>query len=714
MQDPDPAPESQEHIDARNSQGFLYKPTGPIEQVFIEAEKAYDVRGLPNPYLGLRAFTYADRAAFAGREALIDESVSRITTPGDPQSLSFITGASGSGKSSFAQAGLLPALEAHYTARGRKARWAVFRPGASPLPALADALLQLGLLEIVAGDLNEFTPQQFSDLLGRHTPTDQVNLLVIDQFEETFTQAQPDQARRLIALLSEPPAFATAHTHLIATLRSDYLDWLFEEEALWDRATGAGISLRAMDERQLRAAILKPLQNATQADISLKGKQIEPALVDRLAADASADAAYLPLLQVTLQDLWERGQLKLSEYAGLAEAISRRAERVYRFSDFEAAQLSQERPTSDQEQILGIFLDLVRVSLDDDPRRDVRRWLLRHEFEAISPERPRLVEQLLHARLLNVQVEGQGESEVERVSIIHVALIARWERLKEAIQASRDRLRRRARFELDLNEWLQRGGDLLSGVRLADALALQREQDPVVQSETARRFLALSQARFVAEQRKVVAGMRRESALRGLAGGALGFGLAFFVAYLPQIDYFPTLLLGAIFVAAAGAAAGMLYSLGFDALKARHPGGNTWLQSALLGAFTFTLPFLVANFLLAGLDDVIDAMKNLLQFGLWGFVVGAGAWLASQIHRPAWIGFVAVALAAGLALALGQFVWQALSIPDRILDVVTPERAPSLVEIFLAGAFAPFAILLVSILRKSENVADSLLQSRNS
>ncbi len=113
--------------------------------MFIEAEKAYDVRGLPNPYPGLRAFTYADRAAFAGREALIEDSVARLTTPGDPQSLTFITGASGSGKSSFAQAGLLPALEEHYRARGKTARWAVFRPGTNPLAVLADALLQLAL-----------------------------------------------------------------------------------------------------------------------------------------------------------------------------------------------------------------------------------------------------------------------------------------------------------------------------------------------------------------------------------------------------------------------------------------------------------------------------------------------------------------------------------------------------------------------------------------
>ena len=701
MQDSDSSPESQEHIDARNSQGFLYKPTGPVEQVFIEAEKAYDVRGLPNPYPGLRAFTYADRAAFAGREALIEDSVARLTTPGDPRSLTFITGASGSGKSSFAQAGLLPALEQHYRARGKTARWAVFRPGTNPLAVLADALLQLGLPEMAAEDLKSLTPQQFASFLGRHTPTDQVNLLVIDQFEELFTQAQPDQARpvqakRLIALLGEPPPFTMAHTHLIATLRSDYLDWLFEEEALWEQASRFGIGLRVMDERQLKSAILKPLQIAAQTNTSLRGKQIEPALVDRLAADASADTAYLPLLQVTLEDLWERGLLKLSEYGGLAEAISRRAERVYRFSDFEAAQLSHERPAADQEHILGIFLDLVNVSLDDDPRRDVRRWLLRHDFEAVSPDRPPLVEQLLHARLLAMQVEGQGENEVERLSIIHEALIARWDRLREAIQASRDRLRRRARFELELNEWQQRGGDLLSGGRLADALALQREQDPVVQSEIARRFLALSQERFAAEQRKEVAGLRRERALRGLAAGALAFGLLALISFLPQnIESF-TLLVGSLFIAAAGAPAGLVYNLGLQEL-CNHPRRRLAIFLAgLVGYLAFLFPLLTN----AGLQSTsLTAIPPVIaQAVIWGFVAGSSAFWAVISPRSIWLRLRDrfYPIRAGALIGRGHRPHSGL--PDRTL--ATPPGlaivgvAP--VMVFLGGCLVQIVLLLVS------------------
>jgi hypothetical protein len=80
----------------------------------ITDAQPYDVHGLANPYLGLQSFTYADHAKYAGCEKLIAETVARLTAPDDPLSLMFITGASGSGKSSCAQAGVLPALEKHY------------------------------------------------------------------------------------------------------------------------------------------------------------------------------------------------------------------------------------------------------------------------------------------------------------------------------------------------------------------------------------------------------------------------------------------------------------------------------------------------------------------------------------------------------------------------------------------------------------------------
>src|SRR5687768_2113739 len=80
----------------------------------VSDDSHYDVEGLPNPYLGLQAFTYNERDRYAGREKLTKEALQLIVSPEEPCNLLFVTGASGSGKSSFVQASLLPAIIEYY------------------------------------------------------------------------------------------------------------------------------------------------------------------------------------------------------------------------------------------------------------------------------------------------------------------------------------------------------------------------------------------------------------------------------------------------------------------------------------------------------------------------------------------------------------------------------------------------------------------------
>src|ERR1043166_8961418 len=83
--------------------------------VHITEELSYDVSDLSaNPYLGLASYTYATREFYGGREPIIRDAVTRLTEAGEEPVLVFVTGASGSGKSSFAQAGLLSAVEEAY------------------------------------------------------------------------------------------------------------------------------------------------------------------------------------------------------------------------------------------------------------------------------------------------------------------------------------------------------------------------------------------------------------------------------------------------------------------------------------------------------------------------------------------------------------------------------------------------------------------------
>src|SRR5262245_9280900 len=105
-------------------EGDQYNLSGdfPDAQVYlgstvITEEQAYNVAGLSNPYLGLRAFTAAERDIFAGRASFVRALVERLSGD-DGDRLLFIVGASGSGKSSLVRAGLLPDLADHLHERG--------------------------------------------------------------------------------------------------------------------------------------------------------------------------------------------------------------------------------------------------------------------------------------------------------------------------------------------------------------------------------------------------------------------------------------------------------------------------------------------------------------------------------------------------------------------------------------------------------------------
>lgn len=258
------------------------------------------VAGLPNPYPELRPFTYTDRASFAGRERLVSAALAQLTTPGQEQTLLFVTGASGCGKSSFVQAGLLPALEAYYRDRALTVRHAVMLPSRQPLAALADALRRVGVA--AGGPFAAAAPFALGAPVGE--PSD-VAVLLIDQCEELFTQSEPNQRDGLLELVVALPTFRDVRVHILCTLRSDFLGELAERRALAP-VFRQQVLLWAMEENELCEAILRPIQQA------YPDKRLEPALLDRLVMDVSGEAGYLPLLQVTLEELWRRGSMTLA------------------------------------------------------------------------------------------------------------------------------------------------------------------------------------------------------------------------------------------------------------------------------------------------------------------------------------------------------------------------------------------------------------------
>ncbi len=437
--------------------GIAIGPGAQSNVIFTE-EQAYKVSGLPNPYLGLRSFTSAERDIFAGRERIVRTLVDRLSAD-DGDRLLLIVGASGSGKSSLARAGLLPDLadrlrDAGYTIQTR----IIDHPGRMPAT----------LLSHILRDAPDSQSPQFL-------------LLLIDQFEEIFSQTDSSERDAALNLLADEGASSPVPLRIIATMRSDFLPHLITD-VRFEPYERRKVVVRAMDEAELQEAIQRPIQ------VRYPDKRLEPALVKQLAGEAVTDAGYLPLLQVTLEDLWHGGNLRLGAYRGLAKAIQRRADTVYNFRDHDGLRQDTRTP-EEQAAVLNLFLDLVRVSLGDE-QHDVRWRRLRSELTSVDGQRDWLITDLASARLLRTDREiwqdEEGKREVETVDIVHETLLNNWPTLQVAIDAKRESLRQRERFILALNEWRNNVCSeeyLLAEVRLSEAEKLKQRGDNVFKQE---------------------------------------------------------------------------------------------------------------------------------------------------------------------------------------------------------------------------------------
>jgi WD40 repeat protein len=476
------------------------------DKITITEETAYSVFGLRNPYLGLDPFTYRDRDKYAGREPEVFQAVSQLTAVGNQRTLLFVTGTSGCGKSSFAMAGLLPALQDHYLSHGYSVTPpTVMKPSLQPIAQLAEALRQMGLPPEDAFEaIKPFMIGVPSSPPSQH----QIGLLVIDQFEELYTQSDPIQRDMFLSILAKLPPFAQLRMHVISTLRADYLPALFNSKHLYDIAK-QGMDLRAMTEEELAIAIQRPLQ------VAYPTKRFEPPLVSRLVEDAAGDAASLPLLQVTLEDLFERGQLRLSQYDSLSDAIRKRADQVITYVDHDRGRL-QTRTAEERDAIMQVLLDLIDVAQSNDDMRyfvSQRRTLATMVEKA--PERERLIRELTRARLLSMESEpgAKGQPPIETVTLIHESLIYNWDALRETVARKRQLLQQRIRFKEALQAWQASPSDdyLLTGVRLAEARELERANDVDVRGDAERDFVRRSIERAESEQRA------REQTLRQIA-----------------------------------------------------------------------------------------------------------------------------------------------------------------------------------------------------
>jgi WD40 repeat protein/DNA-binding SARP family transcriptional activator len=497
------------------------------DQVMI-ADRA-DIE-LHNPYKGLRAFQEADAGDFYGREALVGRLLARLSVhqkasgsdghgPGEGRFLA-VVGPSGSGKSSLVKAGLTPALRAGRLAGAQNWFIVEMLPGTHPLEELEAALLRVAVNppESLLSQLKE-DERGLVRAVKRVLPggADAELLLIIDQFEETFTLVEDRGEARffldsLVAAVSDP----RGQVRVVITLRADFYDrplMIADFSQLVQASTEVVVPLTA---EELVAAIREPASKV--------GARFEEGLVPRIVADVNEQPGALPLLQYSLTELFERREGNLLTKAGYEQiggvlgALSRRAEAVY-----------QGMHENQQMAARQVFLRLVTLG---EGVEDTRRRVLRAELEALGA--------LPHSALPYPVQEGgnTGKESVgsvlnafgkarllsfdrdpgtrgPTVEVAHEALLREWTRLRGWLQESREDLRLERLLGQMAADWRTSGEDasfLLRGSRL-EFIESWTEEAEIALTTAELDYLQASLAEREARRAEEVARQAREAAL---------------------------------------------------------------------------------------------------------------------------------------------------------------------------------------------------------
>ena len=437
---------------------------------------------LINPYRGLEAMTEANADYFYGRGGETSRVLDVLAAR--PDRLATLVGASGVGKSSVAQAGVLAALKAMRWPRmdgiavnpwppglaGSRA-WVtlVLRPGEAPLETLAASFVGLWGLGardpelaalprkwakgLASGDnkLADLVSTTQEELKKRQGDAPARVLLYLDQGEELYTRSAPNEARRFSEVLSE--GLRDPRLCAFASLRADYFDRFQADEPLFK--CREHIDVPPLDRGKLEQVVTAP---AAALGASFEDDKIAGRITDAAAAEPGA----LPLLSYLLTDMWanmvRRGQPVLGLPAHAIDAGSVLATRAEGFVT--------EHPAEEAALRRLLTLRLAIVPPEGEP---VRRQTSRDECSE--------AEWALAARLADYpyRLVVMGEREADRfvvAEVAHEALLRAWPRLVQWLREEREFLIFKGEAERAARRWHEMGNAnraLLAGLDLARA-----------------------------------------------------------------------------------------------------------------------------------------------------------------------------------------------------------------------------------------------------
>ncbi|WP_157900640.1 TIR domain-containing protein [Mycobacterium rhizamassiliense] len=445
------------------------------------------------PYRGWEPFEEIDAGVFFGRDAVIERGLDALlgmrfrllATMSGLKSLFVVLGPSGSGKSSFLRAGLIPRLrrqDREFVVLG------IMRPqgnalvGDSGLAAAIHAGREsLGLSSPSLGSIKKACGQGDVDQLlvllreirlaaaaqSAHNADPNASaptlVLPIDQAEELFSAEAGPQTEQFLNMLAELiHRINTDEVGLVVavTIRTDRYEAMQSHPAL--DGIGAAIfdDLKPMPREEFKEVIVGPAARSTEAGTRLV---IRDNLVTSLLRDAGDGADTLPLVALTLSRLYSdyggTGEISATDYeamGGMADVVNNAIEELLgQYPDGRTAAL---------ELLRSAFIPWLATinSLNDQA---LRRVALESD---LPKESHPLIDAFVTKRLL-VRDERDGNVVVE---VALESLLRQWDTLAGWLVEERLNLKIADDIERNAAAWENQSHDaswLLTGSRLDDA-----------------------------------------------------------------------------------------------------------------------------------------------------------------------------------------------------------------------------------------------------
>ncbi len=488
-----------------------------------------------NPFRGLASFTREHEHLYFGRDAEIAAFVERARI----RTVLPVVGPSGSGKSSFVQAGVIPRLmeQEHFSVLS-------MRPGTDPFAALASRLLlgedaggsgpQLrrahdaptrvrrnrprgdeptrtdGGLPVLAQaeaagaaltatgshrvEVTELAarlrdnPGQLGFELGALAEAQSSRvLLFVDQMEEVFTLAQDDAgARAFVELLCSATDDPLDPVRIIFTIRDDFLGRLAVSPSA-SEILGHVTLIQRPDAGALEETLIRPIKN-------LGYTYDDPELARDMVRAVAGEQAALPLLQFAASLLWERRDregLRLTRAAyvdlgGVEGALARHADGVL-------AALSDDEPRVARQLLL-------RLVTPDRTRKVVTRD---QALDGLGARGSAILARFIEARLLSTIKFPEQKGGV-MLELAHESLLRTWATLARWVDESHEDVVLFGQLEQAARFWHERGkaaDQLWRGEALDDAVRMRARAARVL-PRPVREFIAASERVAKRQQRR--------------------------------------------------------------------------------------------------------------------------------------------------------------------------------------------------------------------